>query len=116
MLSVTNNANTSSSGTLVDSFNSAEFSNVSAEVVISGPQNMEIQQTATFRATTRWGPSPNTSYLWSLPEENTACAMQQTADSTVRITGLSTGSCNLSVHDQAAGEARGWHTINIVGD
>lgn len=116
VLSVKNNANSSASGSVVDTFNSAEFSNMNAEVVISGPQNMEIQQSATFRATTRWGPSPDTAYLWSLSEENTACAMQQTADSTVRITGVSTGSCNLSVQDQAAGGARGWHTINIVGD
>lgn len=116
-LSVNNNANTGVSGTVVDTFNSAEFSNMNAEVVISGPQNMEIDQTATFRATTRWGPSPTSDYLWSITEENTSCSIQATAGTNaVRVTGVAAGSCTLSAQDQAAGGARNWYSVTIIGD
>ena len=115
-LSVINNANKGSSGTITDSFNSAEFSNMVAEVIISGPQNMEIQQVTTLRATTRWGPSPSTDYLWSLPEDNEACTMEPNSSTSIRVTGVAAGSCTVSVQDQSAGGARNWHTVNVVGD
>ncbi len=115
-LSVNNNANTGVSGTVVDTFNSAEFSNMNAEVVISGPKNMEIDQTATFRATTRWGPSPASDYLWSIPEENASCSMEPMGTNAVRITGVAAGSCTVSALDQAAGGARNWYSVTIIGD
>lgn len=115
-LSVVNNANRGSSGKVVDSFNSAEFSNMLAEVVISGPQNMEIQQVATFRASTRWGPSPTSNYLWTLPEDNVACTMAPLGPGSIRVTGIAAGNCTLSVLDQSAGGVRNWHTVTVVGD
>lgn len=115
-LSVVNNANRGSSGKITDSFNSAEFSNMLAEVVISGPQNMEIQQVSTFRASTRWGPSPNTDYVWTIAESNVACTMEPLGPASIRVTGVAAGTCTLSVLDQSAGGARNWHTVTIVDD
>jgi hypothetical protein len=115
-LSVVDNANRSSSGKIIDTFNSAEFTNVSAEVVIAGPQQMEIQQAATFRAVTRWGPTPDTDYLWELVNESASCLMEPGAGNTVTITGIAEGVCTLSATDQFAGGARNWLAVTILSD
>ncbi len=115
-LSVIDNANRGSSGKIVESFNSAEFSNVTAEVIIAGPQVMEIQQEATFRAVTRWGPTPDTDYLWELANDTSSCVMEPVTGNTVKITGLAEGVCTLSAQDQFAGGARNWLAVTVLSD
>lgn len=115
-LSVTNNANKSASGEISESFNSAEFTNVSAEVVISGPTQLELQESKTVRAHTRWGPSPATDYLWSIGEGNTSCAIGISGNNGILVTGVAEGSCTLQAQDLNAGDARAWHTISVISD
>ena len=93
-LSVINNANNGSSSTITDSFDSSEFSNVQAEVVIAGPNRLELQQSAVYRANTRWAPQPISNYVWSLQEEgNTSCAIGNQTSTSITVTGVASGNC-----------------------
>jgi len=60
-LSLEKNANAGAGSSIQDSFNSSEFSNVTAEVFITGQSSLELQQSALYRANTRWGPAPTKS-------------------------------------------------------
>jgi len=115
-LSVNNNANTSSSGIISETFNSAEFSNVTAEVVLSGPTQIELNETAIIRATTRWAPSMASEYLWSLGEGNSACSLEITGSAAVRVTAVAEGQCTVQAQDITAGNARGWRTVSVISD
>lgn len=115
-LSLVNNANTGAASTIEDTFNSAEFSNVNAEVFISGQSSLEIQQTAVYRANTRWGPAPTNNYVWTVADENGACAVDAQTNSIVHVTGVAEGSCTLSAEDLSAGSAKAWFHIDIIGD
>jgi len=115
-LSVANNANSSASGVITENFNSADFSNVSAQLVVSGPSRIETRQTATLRASTRWGPSPDTSYVWTIDDRNEACSMDVVSNSAARVTGVAEGSCTIQVEDLSAGSVRTWHSISVVSD
>jgi len=113
-LSVVDNANRAGNGKIVESFNSAEFTNVEAQVVIAGQQTLEIGQQATYKAATRWGPTPDADYLWSLNNETSSCVMEPAGGNVVHITGLVEGTCTVSAEDQLAGGARGWHSVTVL--
>lgn len=115
-LSLIKNANTAAGSSIQDTFNSAEFSNVSAEVFITGQSTLEIQQTSTYRANTRWGPAPNNNYVWTVADENEACVVDAQTNSVVRVTGVAEGSCTLSAEDLSAGGAKAWLYVDIIGD
>ncbi len=115
-LSVQNNANRSGSSVITDRFDASEFSNVQAEVVVSGPKRLELQQSAIYRANTRWGPQPISDYLWTLPAENISCEMERLSSSSIRVTGVASGSCTLTAEDQSAGGVQGWYSIDVVTD
>ncbi len=115
-LSLIKNANTGAGSSIQDSFNSAEFSNVSAEVFITGQSTLELQQTALYRANTRWGPAPTNNYVWTVADENESCVVDAQTNSTVRVTGVAEGSCTLSAEDLSAGGAKAWLYLDIIGD
>lgn len=116
-LSVINNANNGSSSTITDSFDSSEFSNVQAEVVIAGPNRLELQQSAVYRANTRWAPQPISNYVWSLQEEgNTSCAIGNQTSTSITVTGVASGNCTLIAEDLSAGGVQAWFTIEVVLD
>ncbi|OED39443.1 hypothetical protein AB833_15390 [Chromatiales bacterium (ex Bugula neritina AB1)] len=115
-LSVLDNANQTSSGTISGVFDSTEFSNVSAEVIIAGPRRLELQQTATLRASTRWGPSPDANYIWSLNDNNFSCSMDVVTNNVVRITGVAEGNCTIQAQDTSAGGVRNWHSVTVTGN
>jgi len=113
-LSVLNNANSSGTNVLADTFDSTEFTNVTANVRISGPTTLKVQQTAAYSATTQWAPQNSSNYFWTFTEDNAACMYNGLGTDHVTITGLSVGSCTVVVEDQTAGGAKGWHTIQVV--
>lgn len=115
-LLVLNNANRGSSATITDSFDSSEFSNVQAEVIVSGPNRLELQQSAVFRATTRWAPQPINNYIWSLQDDNTACEIGNQTSTSITVTGVAAGNCTLMVEDLSAGGAAAWFSIEVVTD
>jgi hypothetical protein len=115
-LSLVQNANTGATSIIQDTFNSAEFSNVTAEVFITGQSSLEIQQTATYKANTRWGPAPTNNYIWTVADENESCVVDAQSNSTVQVTGVAEGSCTLSAEDLSAGGAKAWLYIDIIGD
>lgn len=115
-LSVANNANRGSTSVITDSFDATDFSNVTAEVIISGPSRLDLQQSGIFRANTRWGPRPVSNYLWTLPETNTACQIDQLSSNSIRVTGVAVGNCTLTAEDQSAGGAQGWYSFDVVAD
>jgi hypothetical protein len=112
-LSVVDNANSTPTATIADTFNSAEFTNVSAQVVVSGPSRLETLQSGTYRARTRWGPTPDAVYRWEITSDNGACAMSVLSDTTVTITGVAPGNCTISATDPGAGNARTWFSVQI---
>jgi len=111
-LSLVQNANTGATSIIQDTFNSAEFSNVTAEVFITGQSSLEIQQTATYKANTRWGPAPTNNYIWTVADENESCVVDAQSNSTVQVTGVAEGSCTLSAEDLSAGGAKAWLYIS----
>jgi uncharacterized protein YegL len=115
-LSVADNANRGSSGKITEVFNSAEFTNVEAQVVIAGPATLEIGQQATLNAATRWGPTPDTDYLWTITDETASCVMEPAGSSLVHVTGLAPGNCTISAEDQLAGGARAWYSVTVLSD
>ena len=115
-LSLPKNANDGEGSTIQDTFNSAEFSNVNAEVFITGQVRLELQQTALYRANTRWGPAPNNNYVWTVADENESCVVDAQTNSSVRVTGVAEGSCTLSAEDLSAGGAKAWLHVDVVGD
>jgi len=116
MLSVANNANRGATSVIVDRFDATDFSNVTAEVVVSGPKRLDVQQTGIYRASTRWGPQPISSFAWSLPTDNVSCQIDQLSSTSIRVTGIATGNCTLTAEDQSAGGAQGWYSIEVVSD
>lgn len=115
-LSVQNNANRSGTATITDSFDATDFSNVEAEVVISGPKRLELLESAIYRAHTHWAPQPISNYLWSLPEDNTACQLEQLSQTSIRVTAVAAGQCTLTAEDQLAGSVQGWYSIEVETD
>ena len=113
-LSVINNANNGSSAEINESFDSTDFSNVEAEVIISGPQRLEILQSAVYSANTRWAPQPLSNYLWSLPDDNVSCQIESLSQTSIRVTGLTDGNCTLTATDQTAGGAQAWYSIDVI--
>jgi len=113
-LSVLNNANSSGTNVLADTFDSTDFTNVTANVRISGPSTLEVRQTAAYTATTQWAPQNTSNYFWSFTEDNSACMYNGLGTDHVTITGVSVGYCTVVVEDQTAGDAKGWHTIQVV--
>jgi len=116
MLSVANNANRGATSVIVDRFDATDFSNVTAEVVVSGPKQLEVQQAGIYRASTRWGPQPISNFVWSLPPDNVSCQIDQLSSTSIRVTGIATGNCTLTAEDQSAGGAQGWYSIEVVAD
>jgi len=115
-LSVANNANTGGTSVITDQFDSTDFSNVEAAVVISGPQRLELQQAGIYRANTRWSSQPIGNFVWSLPSENTSCHLDRLSSTSIRVTAVATGECTLTAEDQAAGGIQGWFTIEVITD
>lgn len=115
-LSVVNNANRSRTSVITDRFDATEFSNVQAEVIISGPQRLDLLQAAIYRANTRWGPQPLSNYVWTVPEDNVACQIDRLSATSIRVTGVATGNCTLTAEDQSAGGVQGWYSIDVVAD
>ena len=115
-LSVNNNANSGSTSVITDQFDATDFSNVQAEVIISGPQRLELLQSGIFRANTRWGPQPFGDFIWSIPEDNTACQLDRLSATSIRVTGVAVGQCTLTAEDQAAGGVQGWFSVDVVAD
>ena len=115
-LSVANNANTGGTSVITDQFDSTDFSNVEAAVVISGPQRLELQQAGIYRANTRWSSQPIGNFVWSLPPENTSCHLDRLSSTSIRVTAVATGECTLTAEDQAAGGIQGWFTIEVITD
>ena len=118
-LSLPKNANDGEGSTILDTFNSAEFSNVNAEVFITGQVRLELDQTSLYRANTRWGPAPNNNYVWTVDDENESCVVETQptqTNSSVTVTGVAEGSCTLSVEDLSAGGAKAWLHVDIIGD
>ena len=99
-----------------DQFDSTDFSNVQAEVVISGPARLEIQEAGIYRATTRWAPQPLSSFVWSLPADNTSCQIDRLSSTSIRVTAVAAGTCNLTAEDQTAGGVTGTFWIDVVTD
>jgi len=94
-LSVANNANDSGTSIITDSFDSTDFSNVEAEVIISGPIS---------------------SFVWSLPEDNVSCQIDLLSSTSIRVTAVAAGNCTLTAEDQTAGGVQGWFSIDVVTD
>ncbi len=115
-LSVANNANRSGTSAITDQFDSTDFSNVQAEVIISGQQRLEVQEAGIYRATTRWAPQPISSYVWSLPADNVSCQIDRLSSTSIRVTAVATGNCTLTAEDQTAGGVQGWFSIEVVTD
>jgi len=115
-LSVANNANDSGTSIITDSFDSTDFSNVEAEVIISGRQSLEVLESGIYRATTRWAPQPISSFVWSLPEDNVSCQIDRLSSTSIRVTAVATGDCTLTAEDQTAGGVQGWFSIDVVTD
>lgn len=115
-LSVANNANTTGTSIITDQFDSTDFSNVQAEVVISGPQRLEVQEAGIYRANTRWAPQPVSSFVWSLPDDNTSCQIDRLSSTSIRVTAVASGNCTLTAEDQTAGGVQGWFSIDVVTD
>ena len=115
-LSVANNANTGGTSVITDQFDSTDFSNVEAAVVISGPQRLELQQAGIYRANTRWSSQPIGNFVWSLPPQNTSCHLDRLSSTSIRVTAVATGECTLTAEDQAAGGIQGWFTIEVITD
>jgi len=115
-LSVANNANTGGTSVITDQFDSTDFSNVEAAVVISGPQRLELQQAGIYRANTRWSSQPIGNFVWSLPPENTSCHLDRLSSTSIRVTAVATGECTLTAEDQSAGGIQGWFTIEVITD
>ncbi len=112
-LSIVDNANTTATATIEDTFNSAEFTNVNAQVVVSGPTQLDTLQSGTYRARTRWAPTPTSVYRWEITSDDGACAMTVLSDTTITITGVAPGNCTLSATDPGAGNARTWFSVQI---
>ena len=115
-LAVANNANRSGTSAITDQFDSTDFSNVQAEVIISGQQRLEVQEAGIYRATTRWAPQPISSYVWSLPADNVSCQIDRLSSTSIRVTAVATGNCTLTAEDQTAGGVQGWFSIEVVTD
>jgi len=115
-LSLLNNANTEADSSITDTFNSADFTNVTSEVFITGQSSLEIQQTAIYKANTRWGPTPINNYIWTVADENGSCVVDGQTNSTVEVTGVAEGACTLSAEDLSAGGAKAWLHVDIIGD
>lgn len=113
-LSVVSNANTAADSTIVDTFNSAEFSNVQAQVIIAGQAQLEVLQSATYRARTRWAPTPTSVYQWEVTSDSGACTISVVSDVSVTVTGANPGSCTISATDPGAGNAQTWFSIQIT--
>ena len=115
-LSVVNNANRGRSSVITDEFDATGFSNVQPEIIITGPNRLELQEAGIYRATTRWGPQPFGDYLWRLTEDNTSCQIDRISSTSIRVTAVATGNCTLIAEDQSAGGVQGWFSINVVAD
>ncbi len=115
-LSVNNNSNRGNTAVISDQFDATDFSNVEPEVIITGPKRLELLQAGIYRATTRWGPQPSGSYLWSLPVDNTACQIDSLSTTSIRVTGVALGSCTLTAEDQTAGGVQAWYSLDVVAD
>jgi len=115
-VSVNNNANTGATSVMTDRFDASDFSNVEAEVIVAGPGRLELDQSGVFSATTRWAPQALSNYIWTLPNENTACQIDQLSQTSIRVTGVAVGTCTLTVEDQSAGGVQGWHFIDVVSN
>jgi len=112
-LLVTNNANNGSSSEITDSFDATDFSNVQAEVIISGPRRIELDQSGILSATTRWGPQTPSNFIWSLPEDNATCQIDRLTATSIRLTGVATGNCTVTAEDQSAGGVQGWFSVDV---
>jgi len=112
-VSVLNNANQSDTATIVDSFNSAEFSNVQAQVIISGNSTVFIGEQSSLRATTRWGPTARADYYWTFTSNTGACSMDVDTGDVVVVTAIQAGTCTVSAQDMTAGDARAWISLNV---
>lgn len=115
-LSVLNNANRGGTSVITDQFDATDFGNVEAEVIISGPKRLELQQSGIYRAATRWGPQAVGNFIWTLPDDNTSCLIDRLSSTSIRVTGVASGNCTLTAEDQSAGGVRGWYSIDVLAD
>ncbi len=111
-VSVINNDNSGKSGRVTGEFNSFDFSNVTPRVVIGGLKQMEPGQRATYIADTFWE-IQTPSYAWQLGGD---CSLESNNGSTISISATNTGSCQLSVVDNANGGVISNTSVNIIGD
>lgn len=113
-LSVIDNANRDSNAKITDSFNSAEFRNVTPQVVIAGQQLLTLGDRAIYTAATRWGAATGNDYIWSISNATSSCAMDSVTADLVRITAVAVGTCTIAAVDQLANGARAQYSITVL--
>ncbi len=109
-ISVFDNENTKRSGKIDGEFNSYDFSNVQARVMIGGPRQMDAGQSATFIAQSFWEVS-SSSYSWQISGE---CTLDSNSGDRVSVTATNSGSCRLSATDLANNNAVANYNVSIL--
>ncbi len=99
-LRVVNNSNSNAAtGELTHTFNAYNFSEVRATVSISGPRSINVGQTESYIAETRWSGQNLSIYSWSVSGEG--CVLKASAGATARVNAVQAGSCQLLAVDTA---------------
>ena len=92
------NADTDSSK-LLHTFNAYNFNEVRATVSISGPRTINVGQTESYIADTRWGGQTPSIYNWSVSGDG--CILKASAGATARVNAVQAGGCQLLAVDTA---------------
>lgn len=109
-ISLVDNDNSKSSGRIDGEFNSYDFSNVTARVMIGGPRQMESGQSATFVAESFWETS-SPSYSWQISGD---CELNSNEGNKISVTATNSGSCRLSATDLANNNVVSHYSISIL--
>ena len=99
-LRVDNNSNAEGdSNKITHTFNAYNFNEVRATVNISGPRTINVGQTESYVADTRWGGQTASIYSWSISGEG--CTLKASAGATARVQAVQAGGCQLLAVDTA---------------
>lgn len=99
-LRAANNSNSdSSTSRLRHTFNAYNFSEVRPVISISGPRTINVGQTESYIADTRWGGDTPSIYSWSVSGDG--CVLKASAGATARVNAVQAGGCQLLAVDTA---------------
>jgi len=78
-------------------FNSYNFSEVSPTVTISGARSINVGQTESYVAETRWSGNSTSQYVWSV--SGLGCTLKSSFGATARVVAVQSGECQVLALD-----------------